>query len=123
MHFATWMILAAALLPYLMTGLAKSGGGIDNASPRVGAETLQGWRKRADWAHRNHFEAFAPFAAGVLVAEYAHASQAAIDWLAGGFILARIGYSVAYVANTAALRSLLWLVGIVCVIALFCIGA
>lgn len=123
MQFAYWMILAAALLPYVMAGAAKSGGGIDNARPRAGLEKLEGWRQRADWAQRNHFEALPAFAAGVIVAELVHARQGTIDWLAGLFVLFRIGYSVAYLAGQPALRSGCWLGGIVCMIALFCIGA
>lgn len=123
MQFAYWMILVAAILPYVLTGAAKSGGGIDNARPRVGQEALQGWRQRADWAHRNQFEAFPAFAAAVIVAGLAHAGQGRIDWLAGLFILFRLAYSAAYLADRAALRSACWFGGIACVIALFCIGA
>lgn len=123
MHLAYWMILAAAILPYIMAGAAKSGGRVDNARPRAWMETLQGWRQRADWAQRNHFEAFPAFAAAVIVAELAHARQDRIDGLAVLFVLARIGYSVCYVADRPSLRSACWFVGIACVIALFCIGA
>ncbi len=122
MHLAYWMILIAVLLPYVMAGLAKHGGGIDNKQPRVGLEGLQGWRQRADWAHRNHFEALPAFAAGVLVAELAHAPQFRIDSLAVLFVLLRATYSVAYVADRAGLRSASWAGGLLCVIALFCIG-
>ncbi|NPD67489.1 hypothetical protein HN018_07935 [Lichenicola cladoniae] len=123
MQFAYWMLLLAALLPYILTGIAKAGTASDNSAPRLDAERLKGWRQRAEWAHRNHFEAFPAFAAAVLVAELAHAAQNRIDWLAGIFVLLRIGYSVAYIANRASLRSACWAGGIVCVIALFCIGA
>lgn len=123
MQFAYWMLLLAALLPYILTGIAKSGTSGDNSAPRLDAERLQGWRQRADWAHRNHFEAFPAFAAAVLVAELAHAAQNRIDWLAGIFILFRIGYSAGYIANRPPLRSACWAGGIICVIALFCIGA
>ena len=122
MHLAYWMILVAVLLPYVMAGLAKNGGGIDNRQPRVGLEGLQGWRQRADWAHRNHFEALPAFAAGVLVAELAHAPQVRIDGLAVLFVLLRCVYSIAYVADRAGLRSASWAGGLLCVIALFCIG-
>jgi uncharacterized MAPEG superfamily protein len=69
MTFAMWMILVAILLPVVTTGMAKWGApGLDNNAPRIWADTLTGWRKRADWCHRNHFEALPVFAAGVLVA-------------------------------------------------------
>src|ERR1700726_3708313 len=68
MTFAYWMLIAAAMMPYLTVALAKSAGGIDNRAPRPSLERLSGWRQRADWAHRNHFEAFPPFASAVFLA-------------------------------------------------------
>ena len=62
MTCALWCVLAAMFLPYLWVGFAKSGG-FDNAAPRETLEHLEGWRKRADWAQKNAFEAFPPFAA------------------------------------------------------------
>jgi len=123
MTFALWTILAAAMLPLLCTGLAKyGGGGYDNSSPRSSLDALSGWRQRADWAHRNHFEAFAPFAAAVLVAHWVHAPQGQVDVLAGAFILLRVLYTVAYLANVAWLRSAFWALGFACVVLLFCTG-
>ena len=83
MTFANWMVLAAVLLPYLTVVLAKWTRGIDNHAPRRSMEALTGWRRRADWAHRNHFEAFPAFAAAVIIAELAHGPQHRIDTLAG----------------------------------------
>src|SRR5665213_1090281 len=108
MNFAYWMVLVAALLPYLTVALAKWPGGIDNRAPRRDMERLEGWRRRADWAHRNHFEAFPAFAAGIIVAELAHVPQHAIDLLAGLFIALRIVYTALYLADRAALRSTVW---------------
>jgi len=69
MTIAYWMLIAAVMMPYLTIALAKSAGGVDNRAPRPSLESLSGWRQRADWAHRNHFEAFPAFAAVVFVAE------------------------------------------------------
>ncbi|GAC1344557.1 MAG: MAPEG family protein [Acetobacteraceae bacterium] len=121
MTFALWTILAAAVLPYLCTAAAKYGGsGYDNANPRPSMETLRGWRARADWAHRNHFEAFAPFAAAVLTAHFVHAPQFRIDTLAGAFLLVRVAYTAAYILNRPALRSALFFAGFLCIVGLFC---
>jgi uncharacterized MAPEG superfamily protein len=122
MTFAYWMILAAAALPYLAVVLAKSGG-VDNRAPRVSLEKLKGWRRRADWAQRNHFEAFAPFAAAVIVAELAHAPQNRIDLLAGAFVLLRLVYTALYIGDKPAARTIAFTLGILCVVALFVIGA
>ncbi len=121
MTFALWTILVAAILPLLATSMAKAGAsGYDNASPRTWETRLSGWRARANWAHRNHIEAFPVFAAAVLVAQVAHGPQAVVDGLAAVFIVARIGYTAAYVMDKASLRSALWLIGFVCDILLFC---
>jgi uncharacterized MAPEG superfamily protein len=123
MTLAYWCILIAVLLPYLTVALAKIKPGYNNRSPREWEDALEGWRKRAVHAHVNHFEAFAPFAAGVIVAHLARAPQGTIDGIAIVFILARIGYTGAYLAGKPLLRSLIWLVGFGCVIALFAVAA
>jgi uncharacterized MAPEG superfamily protein len=121
MTFAYWMLLVAALLPYVTIGVAKSGG-FDNHAPRPSLEGLTGWRRRAVWAHHNHFEAFPAFAAAVIVAELAHASQSRIDLLAGIFVFLRLIYTASYLADQATLRSIVWFLGLVVVIWLFVLG-
>lgn len=119
MTTAYWCILVAAMLPYLTVALAKAAPGFNNHTPRVWLEQLSGWRRRAYWAHQNGFEAFPAFAAAVIVAHLAQAPQGRIDALAIGFIAARIAYVVLYVADQAALRSVVWFAGLLCVIGLF----
>lgn len=124
MTFALWILLAVGVLPYLCAGMAKFGGsgGYDNAAPRASLEQLNGWRQRADWAQRNHFEAFPLFAAAVLTAQITHAMQGRVDLLAGAFLLMRLAYTLAYVLDRPTLRSLCWALGFGCVILLFCTG-
>jgi len=119
MHASYWMILIAAVLPYITVGGAKSSKAYDNTSPRIYLAALQGWRARADWAHRNHFEAFPAFAAAVIVAQLKAAPQNRIDVLASLFIAIRIAYTAAYLGNAASLRSTLWIAGFACTAALF----
>ena len=123
MTFAIWMILAAAVLPYLCTAAAKFGGsGYDNAAPRAFLSHLTGWRARADAAQRNAFEAFPPFAAAVLAAQFAHAPQGRVDTLAAAFVGIRVAYSLAYVAGIPWLRTLLFGLGFLMVVLLFGTG-
>jgi uncharacterized MAPEG superfamily protein len=122
MTFAYWMLIAAMMMPYFTIALAKVGGGIDNRAPRPALENLSGWRKRADWAHRNHFEAFPAFAAAVFVAELTHAAQNRIDQLAGIFVLLRVIYTALYLADQATLRSVFWFLGLIVVVWLFVLG-
>lgn len=123
MTFALWTILVAAVLPYLCTAAAKFGGrGYDNAAPRAFLAGLSGWRARANHAQLNHFEAFAPYAAAVLVATWVHAPPGRVDGLAATFVAARLAYTGTYLAGWAALRSVAWAVGFACVVLLFCAG-
>lgn len=124
MTVAMWMILVAAILPYLCTGAAKFGGsGYDNAEPRASLARLAGWRARADGAQRNGFEAFPPFAAAVLVAQFAHAPQGRVDLLAMAFIVIRVLYILLYISGVAWLRSVVWGFGLLIVMLLFYAGA
>ena len=124
MTLAYWCVLAAALMPFLFTGIAKfSGGRYNNYSPREFLEKQEGFRKRAHWAQLNSFEAFPMFAAAVIIAHLTGAEQDYINTLAIAFIGIRIVYGAMYLANLAALRTLVWTSGLACVIALFAAGA
>jgi uncharacterized MAPEG superfamily protein len=124
LDIALWMLPAAALLPYVTVGIAKAGrSGYDNALPRQWTEGLRGWRQRAEWAHRNHMEAFPPFAAAVLAAQLRGAGDGWTGLLACGFVALRIGYTAAYIADRPGLRSILWFGGVGCVAVLFCRAA
>lgn len=123
MTIAYWCVLAAALLPYLTVGLAKSRRDFDNARPREWLARLTGWRARAHWAHQNAFEAFPPFAAAVIIAHLAGAPQGRIDALALTFVAARLAYAAFYILDRPALRTAVWLAGIACVIGLFVAAA
>ena len=124
MTIAYWCVLAAAMMPFAFTGIAKfSGGRYNNYSPRDFLEKQEGFRKRAHWAQLNSFEAFPMFAAAVIIAHLTGGEQGYIDTLAMAFIAIRVVYGVMYVANLAALRTLVWTAGLACVIALFAAGA
>jgi uncharacterized MAPEG superfamily protein len=114
MSVADWCILAAALLPLLVLAPAKGLGGseYDNARPREPAFYAEGWRARAWGAHLNGYEAFPFFAAAILVAEMRAVPQLPVDVLAVCFIAVRLAYAVAYVADRASLRSMLWGIGL-----------
>ncbi len=125
MAIAYWCILIAALLPYVWVAVAKqSGERYNNRDPR-------GWQakqtnprsQRAHAAHLNGFESFPVFVAGVLMAQLAGVAPSTIDLLAIVFVIARFLHGVFYVANAQALRSLVWLVGLVSAIALIVMAA
>ena len=112
-------VLIAGLLPYMGTMAAKWGfRRYDNHNPRAWLANVTGFRARANAAQANSFEAFPFFASGVLLALHAGVDSARVDALAVAFVLARLGYIACYVADKATLRSLVWTVGMGCVVAL-----
>jgi uncharacterized MAPEG superfamily protein len=123
MTVAFWCVLIAAILPFVWAGAAKSKGGFDNAAPREWLGRLEGWRRRANWAQQNSWEAFAPFAAAVIIAHLAGARQGTIDTLAMTFIAARVAYGLLYIADRPTLRSVVWTVGFACVVGMFIAAA
>jgi uncharacterized MAPEG superfamily protein len=124
MTLAYWCVLIAALLPYLLIGVAKIGvRGFDNRHPRDWYAQASGFRKRAVWAQQNSFEIFPFFAAAVIIAHLTGAEQSTIDALAIGFVASRVGYAISYLADLHLLRSLVWTAGIACCIALFVVAA
>lgn len=130
MTIADACILVACLLPITCALIAKSpgfgkrrrDGGFDNNNPRQWLAGLGGWQARANAAQQNSFEALPLFIAGVLVAERLQAMQSRVDMLAAAFVVLRVGYIGAYLADRASLRSLLWLGAIGASVALFFIA-
>lgn len=110
-----WCVVVAWVWVYLCKGPVAVAmnrlGGYDNHHPRAQQAKLTGWGARATAAHLNGFEAFAPFAAAVLTAHVLDASAGLVTGLAITFVVARIAYSLLYVADLATLRSLVWAVG------------
>ena len=128
MTIAYWCVLAALVLPYLFIGVAKftgrDFGPKENHNPREFLEKLEGARKRAYWAQQNSFEVTPAFAVAVIIAhQVGEASQGTLDMLALTFVISRVLYGVFYIRDLANLRSLVWAVGMVCIVAFFALSA
>ena len=120
MTIAYWCVVFAIFLPLIWVGIAKANGtGYDNSKPREWLAKQQGKAQRANWAQQNAYEAFPPFAAGVIIAHLTGTPQNVIDTLAVRFIVARIAHGMLYINDKHMLRSLVWLVGFGATIALF----
>lgn len=120
MTIAYLCILIVALLPYVWVATAKAGGKrYDNRDPRGWLAKQDNPRlHRANSAQLNAFESFPAFAAAVLMAQVGGVDAARISWLAIVFVVLRVLHGVFYLANIAQLRSLVWLGGLSCVVAL-----
>lgn len=125
MTIAYWCILIVALLPYVWVGIAKqSGERYNNHEPRSWQDKQTNPRsRRASAAQLNGFESFPAFVAGVLMAQLAGVPEPTITWLALAFVVARVLHGFFYVIDLAAARSLAWVVGMACVVALIVMAA
>lgn len=127
MTTAFWCVLIAGLLPYVAIVFAKGNKKYlqedGNRSPREWEARLVGRPQRAHAAHLNGFEAFPLFAAGVIIATLCKAAPSTIDTIAITFVVARIAYLFAYLADIALLRSLIWMVGVGCSVSLFIVAS
>ncbi len=125
MSIAYWCILIAAMLPYVWIVVAKTGApGYNNKDPRGWVAKQDNYRVRnANNAHLNAFEAFAPFAAAVLMAQFAGVAPGLISQIAVAFVVFRILHGIFYLCAIALMRSLAWIGGFACVIALMALAA
>ena len=125
MSTAYWCVLIAAILPYVWVAVAKMRPGYNNRNPRAWMAKQEGNYKvqRANAAHLNGFEAFPAFVAGVLMAQLAGVPADTITPLAIGFVVARVLHGVFYLTDKHSLRSLSWLVGMLCAVGLMVLAA
>jgi uncharacterized MAPEG superfamily protein len=127
---AYWCVLVMALLPVVCAGIAKSGmmrtppeaGGYDNADPRNWLQRQTAWRARANNAQANTFEALPFFFAAVIIAHQLQASQGYVDLLSVAFVVLRLAYVAAYVADKANLRSVIWILALLANVAVLFAG-
>ena len=120
MSIAYWCILIAAALPYLWVSIAKGGAAdYNNKDPRGWVAKQDSYRVRnANGAHPNAFEAFAPFAAAVVLAQLAGVPSERIAAWSLAFIVLRVLHGLLYIGNRPSLRSLAWVAGFSCVLVL-----
>jgi len=128
LNIAHLCMITAALLPIVCAGIAKAGrfgvspsqGGYDNHDPRAWLARQQGHRARANAAQANSFEALPLVIGAVLVAPQTRARQPLVDGLAVAFVVLRLVYIWAYVADRNLLRSTVWFLAVsACVALLF----
>jgi len=121
MTIAYACLLFMGMFPYVAAGIAKKGfENFDNSMPRAWLAKQTGFRARANAAQANLFESLPLFFAAVIIASINNAPQARIDLLALSFVAARIAFLICYLANWPTTRTIVWSIGLICVIAIFC---
>jgi uncharacterized MAPEG superfamily protein len=128
MTIPLWCLLAAIILPYAWTPVALSErkakfGNVDNQHPRQQTSQLEGKGARAYAAHQNAMEALAVFAPAVLVSHVTHANLMHATYLSAAWVVVRVLHGVFYITNTDKARSMMFAIGMLCVVGLFVISA
>ena len=112
-----YLIIIACLLPYVFAVIAKMAGGFkreDNQNPREFLAKTTGLAARANAAQQNSFESLPLFIAAVLMAEYMVIPQVVVMMFGIAYIVLRIIYGICYLANWATLRSIVWMLSLLC---------
>jgi uncharacterized MAPEG superfamily protein len=107
-------IAVAAFLvyfPYIVVAIARFQVGFDIAAPRALFDKLPDYAKRATWAHQNSFETFMLYSAAAIMAYVTHQESALASNCAIAFVVARFLYSIFYILNIPAGRSLMFGIG------------
>jgi uncharacterized MAPEG superfamily protein len=123
MSLAFICVFAAGLLPVLTAFIAKADKRLDLHNPRDVHAVQTGVRKRAYGAHMNGNEAFPLFAAGVILAYLRGTPPHLLDAAALTWLLLRLAYTGAYLADLARARALLWLLSVLAAAGLYLLPA
>ncbi|MFC3034512.1 MAPEG family protein [Pseudoalteromonas fenneropenaei] len=107
--------LLAVLLPYLakipVAYAQQQAGGYDNHQPRQQQATLTGLGARAVAAHQNCFEGLIIFAVVFAAVLATNTTGAAVQYLFVTHVVARVVYCICYWLDIHLLRSIVWAVG------------
>lgn len=123
MTIELWCLFFAALLhmltkiPLIKAQLATDKG-YDNNNPRQQQAALTGFGSRALAAHQNQIESFPLFAAAVLVPTVVGVTSVVVGYLAVLFVVCRVAFFYLYLKDIASVRSLIWVISYLCVLAL-----
>ena len=121
-------VALAGLLPYLATAIAKLGAkDFNNGNPREWLEKQEGYRRRAHSAQQNGFESYPFFAAAVVVAvprilATNPVKVETVAHLAFAYVVLRLLYLAIFLANKATLRSVVWLLSMLCASGIWYLG-
>jgi len=115
----TAMLTAALWIPYIVAQVMTNGflAAQNYVDPTPRPVPL--WGKRADRAHLNAVESFAPFAALVIIAHVAGKADAMTAFWAMSFFWLRLAHAVVYLLGIPYIRTLVFTLGFVAVAGIF----
>lgn len=108
----------AVLLPYLAKAplaiAMNKESKYDNNYPRDQQARLTGFGARALAAHQNSFESLIVFSVALAIVLSTNNTSITVQILAITYLVARVAYCIMYYINLDKLRSLMWLIGLLC---------
>ena len=115
----TAMLTAALWIPYIVCQVMTNGllEPANYADPAPRPVPL--WGKRADRAYLNAVETFAPFAALVLLVQVTGKADTLTAFWAISYFWLRVAHAVVYLAGWPYIRTLIFVLGWICVVGLF----
>ncbi len=115
----TALLTAALWIPYVVAQVVTNGfptpANYTDPTPRP----LPDWGNRANRAQMNAVEAFAPFAALVIIAHIAGKANAMVGFWAMSFFWLRLVHAVVYLAGIAYIRTVVFTLGFIAVAGIF----
>ena len=111
------LIYVPRLIAVSVTYRSKEGSDFNQTG--ISQNSLTGFAGRAQAAHENSFEAFAPFAVSIFVSHMGFVPPYLITVLALSYTVTRIFYITFYLMDKPALRIASWFLAIFIVIVLF----
>jgi uncharacterized MAPEG superfamily protein len=115
----TALLTASLWIPYVVAQVMTNGfltaPNYVDPTPRA----LPNWGKRADRAYMNAVETFAPFAALVILIQLLNKADSMTAFWAISYFWLRVAHAVLFLAGIPYIRTLVFVLGYVCIIGLF----
>ena len=115
----TALLTAALWIPYVVAQVSTNGPLRPPNYVDPTARPLPLWGRRADRAHLNAVEAFAPFAALVLVAHVSGKANATTAFCSASFFWLRLAHAGIFLLAIPYLRTLIFTLGFFAVVGIF----
>jgi uncharacterized MAPEG superfamily protein len=128
MNALLWCLVVTVFLPFVIAMVGfnlrkKQFGVADNHLPRIQQAQMTGIGARAIGAQQNAWEALMMFTPVVMVVQIAGVDPTASGLTGIVFVVARLLHAIFYLADLDKLRSLMFVIGIICLIRLIVLAA
>lgn len=115
----TAMLTASLWIPYIVAQVVTNGPLSPQNYVDPTPRPVPFWGKRADRTYMNAIETFAPFAALVILIQLTGKADWWTGFWATSFFWLRVAHAIVYLAAIPYIRTIVFVLGYVCVIGLF----